>query len=164
MRIGLSLKKSVWANVIPLSDLKITASKAQPVLFTFQLVQFLPLQHTFVFLFPFLPITLHFTQVRAFHLSPFLLHCAMNRLFVFLILFGYHVCLLLTPPRSHSLPDSFVVVHAALLTEAATNCHRGPANQEFRMPGPGNIESNHASINITQKFLPLSSPWALQQQ
>lgn len=37
----------------------------------------------FVFLFPFLPITLNFTHVRAFHLSPFLLHCAMNCLFTF---------------------------------------------------------------------------------
>lgn len=37
----------------------------------------------FVFLFPFLSITLNFTHVRAFHLSPFLPHCAMNCLFTF---------------------------------------------------------------------------------
>lgn len=162
---GLADKKKVivWANVIHFSDLKISASKAQPVLFTFQLVQFLPLQHTFVFLFPFLPITLNFTQVRAFHLSLFLLHCAMNCLFTFSDSFRIS-CLSVVHSLSLSLAlsDSFVVVHAVLLTEAATNCHRDLANQEFRMPGPGTIESNHASINITQNFLCLSSSWPLQ--
>ncbi len=165
MRIFFSLgladqkkKVIVWANVIHFSDLKIGASKAQPVLFTFQLVQFLPLQHTFVFLFPFLPITLNFTQVRAFHLSLFLLHCAMNCLFTFSDSFRIS-CLSVVHSLSLSLllSDSFVAVHAVLLTEAATNCHHGLANQEFRMPGPGTIESNHASINITQNFLSLSS-------
>lgn len=139
----------------PSQDLKISASKAQPVLFTFQLVQFLPLKHTFVFQFPFPPITLNFTQVRAFHLSLFLLHCAMNCLFTFPDSFRIS-CLSVVHSLSLSLylalSDSFVVAHAALLTEAATNCHRGPANQEFRMPGPGASESNHASIDITQNF------------
>lgn len=73
----------VWANAIHFSDLQISASKAQPVLFTFQLVQFLPLQHAFVFLFPFLPLAPNFTPVTAFHLSVFLLHCAMNCLLTF---------------------------------------------------------------------------------
>lgn len=81
----------------------------------------------------------------------------------FLIPFGYHVCRLFTALLSLTLADSFVAVHAALLTEAATNCHRGLANQEFRMPGPGTTESNHASINITQNFHSLSPSWPLQR-
>lgn len=58
------------------------------------------------------------------------------------------VCCSLSLPPS----DSFVVVRAGFLTEAATNCHRGLANQEFLMPSLGAIESNHARINITQTF------------
>lgn len=102
----------VWANAIHFSDLQISASKAQPVLFTFQLVQFLPLQHAFVFLFPFLPLAPNFTPVTAFHLSVFLLHCAMNCLLTFSDFFRIsrlsvvhlpRLSLSLSPCVSHSL-------------------------------------------------------------
>lgn len=124
------------ANVILFSDLKISDSKAQPLLLAFQLVQFLPLQHTFVFLFPFLPITLNFTQVKAFHFSLFLLRCAMSCLLTFFLCDSFRISCLsvihsVTLSRSLGflLSDSFVAAHAALVTEADTNCHCGPGQR-----------------------------------
>lgn len=106
-----------WADVSLLSDLNISASKASPVTFAFQLLQFFPLQHTFVFLFPFLPITLNFTQVRPF---IFPLSCFIVQWIAcspFQAPFRYHVCLLLTLSVCPSLPTfSLTVFFVGVLT------------------------------------------------
>lgn len=105
-----------WADVSLLSDLNISASKASPVIFAFQLLQFSPLQHTFVFLFPFLPITLNFTQVRAF---IFPLSCFIVQWIAcspFQAPFRYHVCLLFTLCLSISDPFSLTVFFVGVLT------------------------------------------------
>ena len=155
-------KKRVWVNVPLFPDFKISASKAQPILFIFQLVQFLPLQHTFlIFYFLF-----YLSPLISLKSEPFIFtsSCSIVQWIAcspFLIPFGYHACVVHYFSLSLTLSDSFVVGHAALLTEAATNCHHCLANQEFRMPGSGNIESNHACINITHNFLLLSSSWPL---
>lgn len=117
------------ANVILLSDLKISDSKAQPVLFTFPLVQFLPLQRTFVLLFPILAITFNFTQVSlssfSFFSSLLASQCAVNCLLTSSVWFLLDITSLCSS-LLHSLTVLWSGACVALLadTDAISRCGR----------------------------------------
>lgn len=88
------------------------------------------------FYFPFYPSPLILLKSRPFIFSLFLLRCAMSCLLTFFLCDSFRISCLsiihsVTLSRSLGflLSDSFVAAHAALVTEADTNCHCGPGQR-----------------------------------
>lgn len=123
------------------------------------------------FYFPFYPspLILLKSKLFIFPFSCFVVQWVVCSPFFCAIPFGYHVSLLFTPSLSLALSVSCSLTVSWLpmqrlwqkLTPTVTVAL---ANEEFRVPGPATTESSHASINVTQNFLPHCFPWTLYRR